>query len=152
MKTEKEFLLEYPWIHPTNIVTGEKIEFKENEKPWTELFTIPIGWKLSFVEGMLSEIDQLIKESNYQEKYRVYKARQISGRLIWEDNFSRAPGVRKEAHQKHDLLVKKYQDLSSKSCIFCGKEAHPREGMMTFPSCLQCESEKNKNLNHKKKK
>jgi len=148
MKTEKELLSLYPWLHPINVVTNQKIEFSQNDKLWTELFSLPVGWRIAFQDELVFELDNLLKESNIKD-YIVLSIKQSNGKLDWRDNF-KSHNVRKELKQKYDNLFVKYSQLSSKTCMFCGKNAIGN--ILIHPTCQECQVEKNQGHEKKKRK
>jgi hypothetical protein len=146
MKTDKELISLYPWLHPVNVVSNKKIEFSSNEQPWTELFSLPKGWRIAFQDQMVSELDVLIKEANIND-YVITIARQALGKLDWRDNF-KSRNIRKELKEKYNNLIKKYTDMSSLVCIFCGKDV-VKTSSSVYPTCGECQVERN---HHEKKK
>jgi hypothetical protein len=150
MKTEKELLSLYPWLHPVNVVTNQKIEFSPNDKLWTELFSLPIGWRIAFQEELVSELDAILKESHIKD-YIIFSIKQSSGKLEWKDNFKSSQNIKKELKQRYDALLNKYIQLGSQTCIFCGKKSIDNANSI-HPVCTECHLERNHGYEKKKKK
>ena len=111
------FIYNYPlqWIHcvPT----------------FTELDSMPDGWRKAFGIQMCKEIKQALKEINYLRKYRIMQIKEKYGSLRWYD-----AGNNIEIQN----IIDKYERISAKTCINCGKPAKYISRGWISPYCENC--------------
>lgn len=85
---------------------------------YTELNAMPDGWRKKFGLKMCDEIKEaLLSEKDGKEllkKYRIMQIKEKFGSLRWYDNFST---------KKVSEIIDKYEHISMKTCIVCGKPA-----------------------------
>ena len=120
MMTNEELLERYPFLRPRNRWTGELMnqDEKEDEELWTELDDMPTGWRIAFGEQMCEELLEILKEANYVEEYMIVQIKEKYAELRWYDN-----GVPEKVWDKYRDWLYKYEELSRRTCIRCGKPA-----------------------------
>ena len=127
----KELLQKYPWLTPYNIWTGELIEGYNYGYTWAD--DIPDGWRLAFGDQMIEELDQLLRKYNLRDEYRIVQIKEKFGGLRWYDD-----GFPQEGHEEYTDWICKYEDLSFKTCINCGKPAIGFTKGWITPLCKEC--------------
>ncbi|NLE03344.1 MAG: hypothetical protein GX638_00890 [Crenarchaeota archaeon] len=131
---EKKFIKEinnkYPFLKVLNF-EGEVIP----DATWFD--QIPDGWRIAFGKEIVEEISNILKKINYENDYTIVQIKEKFGRLRWYDN-----GVPTEIYDELQECIAKYEDLSYKTCIVCGK---PADGMSRGWICPYCESCAKKN-------
>jgi hypothetical protein len=99
---------------------------------YTELDAMPYGWRKAFGIQMCKDIkNALINELGYKGlfNYRISQIKEKFGSLRWYDN-----GGTKNIHN----IIDKYEDLSYKTCINCGKPATKISQGWISPYCDDC--------------
>lgn len=105
----------------------DKIFFIPN---YTELDAMPEGWRKAFGIQMCKEIkSELKKHKGALKKYRIIQIKEKFGGLRWYDVNST-----KEIWN----IINKYEDLSFKTCINCGKPAEYISCGWISPYCSNC--------------
>ena len=127
----KALLEKYPWLTPYNIWIKEPLEDYNYERTWAD--DIPKGWRLAFGDQMIEELDQLLKKYNLEDKYRIVQIKEKFGGLRWYDD-----GFSKEGYEEYRDWLCKYEDLSFKTCINCGKPAIGFTRGYILPLCRDC--------------
>lgn len=112
--TNKELCEKYPWLIPTNRWTGKIVEDFNYE--YTELDSMPEGWRRAFGEQMCEKLNQEILTWNKfdQETFRIIDIKEKWGFLHFYTNFGS-----KELYK----IIDKYAELSKRICIHCGQPA-----------------------------
>ena len=124
--------LMFPWLVPHNRWTDEEIE--DFDYSWTELDAMPDGWRKAFGEQMCFEIQSVLEETEDEEfEYRILQIKEKWGYLHWYDN-----GAPKDISNKLNTIIKKYEDLSKKTCIECGAPATKISTRWISPWCDEC--------------
>lgn len=124
----------YPWLIPHSRWTDEEI--KDYDFSYTELDAMPDGWRKAFGEQMCEEIQKLLEEADWVDKYRILQIKEKFGSLRWYD--SAVPDSIKE---RLDAIIKKYEDLSERTCFICGAPATKISTGWICPWCDECASE-----------
>ena len=127
----------YPWLIPHNRWTDEEVE--DFDFSWTEIDAMPDGWRKAFGEQMCEEIQNLLEEADYVYKYRILQIKEKFGSLRWYSG-----GVPDSIKKQYDAVIRKYEDLSGKTCFICGKPATKISMGWICPWCDGC-AEKHKN-------
>ena len=123
----KQLIEKYPFLLPRNRWT-DKVDENYNYE-YTELDAMPDGWRKAFGEQMCQEIkDELVKASAL-ERYRIMQIKEKYGTLRWYDNFNT---------QKGYDIIHKYEALSARTCIQCGKPATRITTGWIAPYCDEC--------------
>ena len=127
----KDLLEKYPWLTPYNVWTGEPLEDYDYE--YTLADDIPRGWRIAFGDQMIEELDQLLKKYNLEKEYRITQIKEKYGGLRWYDN-----GFPEEGYKEYTDWLHKYEDLSFRTCIRCGKPAIGLTKGWIMPLCKDC--------------
>ena len=127
----KNLLEKYPWLTPHNVWTGKIPKNFDYERTWAD--DIPDGWRLAFGDQMIEELDQLLKRYNIEKEYYLMQIKEKYGGLRWYDN-----GFPKEGYEEYKDWLYKYEELSFKTCINCGKPAIGYTKGWIFPLCKEC--------------
>ena len=128
----KALLEKYPWLTPYNVCTGKPLEDYNYEYTWAD--DIPEGWRLAFGDQMLEELDQLLRKYNFRDEYRIFQIKEKFGGLRWYDN----DDFPEEGYEEYRDWLCKYEDLSFKTCIDCGKPAIGFTKGWIVPLCREC--------------
>ena len=96
---------------------------------YTELNSMPIGWRKAFGIQMCKEIKQALKKHNYLYNYRIMQIKEKYGSLRWYD--AGAP-------EEIQTIINKYEDISYHTCISCGKPAKYLSTGWICPYCEKC--------------
>lgn len=82
---------------------------------YTELDAMDKGWRKAFGIQMCKEIKaELKKHPDLMKKYRIMQIKEKYGSLCWYDNYS--------TKEIFDIIMK-YEEISARTCIVCGKPA-----------------------------
>ena len=127
----KSLLNKYPWLTPYNVWTGKPLEDYNYESTWAD--DIPDGWRLAFGDQMIEELDQLLRKYNLEEDYHITQIKEKFGSLRWYDD-----GFAKEGVEEYMNWLYKYEDLSSRTCIYCGEPAIGFTQGWIIPLCKDC--------------
>ena len=98
---------------------------------YTELDDMPIGWRKAFGIQMCKEIKAELKKHKFLYKYRIVQIKEKFGYLHWYDG-----GTPKDS--KIYDIIRKYEDISYKTCIVCGKPATKMSTGWISPYCDDC--------------
>ena len=123
----KRLIEEYPFLMPHNRWTDEIPENFNYE--YTELDAMPDGWRKAFGEQMCKEIKNALEVVNILNKYRIMQIKEKYGGLRWYDNFNTPTG--------YDI-IHKYEKISKRTCIQCGKPATRITTGWIAPYCDEC--------------
>lgn len=126
----KALLRKYPWLTPYNIWTGEISEDYGYERTWAD--SIPRGWRLAFGDQMIEELSQLLRKYSVED-YQILQIKEKYGGLRWYDN-----GFPKVGFGEYNSWLYKYEELSFKTCINCGKPAIGYTKGWITPLCEEC--------------
>ena len=99
---------------------------------YTELDNMPIGWRNAFGLQMCQEIkDALLKVGGRKllKAYRIMDIKEKYGTLRWYDS-----GAPQEVYD----IIHKYEELSFRTCIECGKPAKYITQGWISPYCEDC--------------
>lgn len=142
-KRQRYHLLELFEIKKGKKFLAYKIMFLDwlNEKPfqwfhiiptYTELDMMPTGWRKAFGIQMCKEVKaQLLKDGGRKllRKYRITQIKEKYGTLRWYCTW----GSNSLYH-----ILDRYEDLSAKICIKCGKPAEVISTGWISPYCKNC--------------
>lgn len=130
----KKLLKQYPWLQPRNRFTDELIPNDDNH---TELDEMPEGWRIAFAEEMCKEIHEVLLKTNSVDSYRVLQVKEKYGSLCWYHTF---------APDELEPIIDKYEEISKKTCIVCGRPATKIHKNWIGPLCDECVKKALKNL------
>ena len=138
----KRFCDKFPFLIPSNRWSGKKInsgekgfwpgnpeEMPEWDYDYTELDSMPDGWRKAFGEQMCEEILEELKANNFVDDYRIVQIKEKYGGLRWYDD-----GFTKKGYE----IIRKYEDISERICIKCGKPATKISMGWICPWCDEC--------------
>lgn len=150
-KEENKRLCErYPFLIPWNRWSGMLITEAENGGFWpgdtesipeydyeyTELDEMPVGWRKAFGEKMCEEIRQVLIEDDDLERWRIVQLKEKYGALRLYDNGHKIGS-------RIDDVIGKYENISMRTCIRCGKPATKVTKGWVAPYCDNCVSDEN---------
>ena len=129
----KQLIEKYPFLMPYNVWTGKIDEDYDYEYTWLD--DMPDGWRKAFGEQMCQEIKDALLEEGEQilMDYRIDQIKEKYGYLCWYDSWTT---------KKVQDIICKYEDLSARTCISCGKPATKISRGWICPWCDDCASEK----------
>lgn len=127
---------EYPWL---NLDEDEAINYLdiEKDKIYTFIDCAPDGWT-KLCEDLCAEIKPLLERVGYENDYRLCQVKEKYGTLRWYDN-----GVPKEIWNEYDAIIRKYEELSARTCCICGAPATKISTGWICPFCDKCAEEIN---------
>ena len=141
----RELCERYPFLIPWNRWSGVLITEAENggfypgdpetkvEYDWefTELDSMPTGWRKAFGEQMCEEIRQALIEDDDLDRWRIVQLKEKYGSLRLYDNGYK-PGSRVPE------IIDKYSRMSERICVRCGKPATRITTGWICPYCDEC--------------
>ena len=94
-------------------------DLAEEKYKWLNgcFFELPEGWKQSFGLQMCEDLDQILREGNYENKYKALQIKEKFAELTWYGS-----EIPSSIAEKYEQWEKKYQDLSRETCQVCGKK------------------------------
>ena len=132
----KRLCKRYPFLRPRNrfddIIMWEHPKWDwRYARPyeWTELDAMPDGWRKAFGKQMCEEIRNALIEENYLYKYRIVQIKEKYGSLRWYDWAS---------SKKVQDIIDKYEEISARTCICCGRPATKISKGWISPFCDRC--------------
>ena len=126
----KELIEKYPFLMPYNVWTGEPINDYFYEYIWLD--DMPVGWRNAFGLQMCEEIKQALLEEGGEKllsEYRINQIKEKYGTLRWYDSWTT---------KKVQDIIHKYEALSARTCIQCGKPATRITTGWIAPYCDEC--------------
>lgn len=134
VEKNKQLCEKYPFLVIRNCFDDKIV--KGFDYTVTELDYMPKGWKKAFGKQMCEEIAQILKKSDYLDKYRILQIKEKYGMLCWY-----YAGVPSEIYDEHAECIAKYEKLSRHTCIECGAEATQYSTGWISPWCDNCAPE-----------
>lgn len=139
----KALVAEYPFLKPNGYfyyswdVNAGPEEYKYD---LTWLDDMPDGWRLAFGMDMMADLKFTLEQYRCMDKFVVEQVKEKYGSLRW---YSTLP-CEEVAH-----IINKYENLSYRICITCGKPAMYQSTGWICPYCKHC-AESLFNGNYKK--
>jgi len=99
---------------------------------------LPEGWRKAFCPQMWDELKEILEKHNYLDKFRFIQIKEKYGTLRIYCN-----GVPEEIYDEIEAWEAKYDRLSEKTCIHCGKPAKYMSIGWISPWCENCAKEIN---------
>lgn len=139
----RELCKRFPFLIPSNRFSAKRIteagdggywpgsplEVPEYDYEYTELDSMPDGWRKAFGEQMCQEIMDELVAHNLVDEYRILQIKEKYGALCWYDN----------GFTKHGFdIINKYKRLSERTCIRCGAPATRITMGWISPYCDNC--------------
>lgn len=126
VEENKRLIERYPFLQPRNVFTDK---IPENyDYSWTRADEVEDGWRELFLQ-MCEEIREPLIEANYLDKFRFSQIKEKYGTLRMY-NFGAPEKV-------HDIIYK-YENLSGRTCVHCGKPATKISQGYILPYCDDC--------------
>ena len=130
---------EYPFLIPSSRWSGNRItaldddDAPEYDYEYTELDDMPEGWRIAFGNDLLRDLKAELVKSDRLEDYRVVQIKEKYGGLRWYDNGC--------TDKWYSEILPKYERLSYRTCIHCGKPATVISKGWIMPFCDDCAKE-----------
>ena len=124
----KKLCKRYPFLAIRNWRTDEPIGYE-----FTYLDDMPDGWRKAFGTEMCEEIRQVLIKANYLNKYRVVQIKEKYGSLRWYDE-----GAPDSIYRELQNIINKYEEISERTCIWCGRPATKISLGWISPWCDNC--------------
>ena len=124
-------LMKYPWLR---IKENEAINYLdiEEDKIYTYIDCAPSGWA-KLCEDLCAELKPLLEKVDYVDKYKLCQVKEKFGGLRWYEY-----DVPAAIYDEYNALIRKYEDLSYKTCCVCGAPATKRSTGWISPFCDKC--------------
>ena len=103
---------------------------------YTELDAMESGWRKAFGIQMCKEIKKELKKHKFLYKYHIVQIKEKWGYLHWYDS-----GTPKDS--KIYDIIRKYEQISAKTCGVCGKPATKISKGWIYPYCDNCIGDQN---------
>ena len=103
---------------------------------YTELDAMEPGWRKAFGIQMCKELKQELKKHKFLYKYRIVQIKEKWGYLHWYDG-------RTQKDSKIYDIIRKYEQISAKTCGVCGKPATKISKGWIYPYCDDCVGDRN---------
>lgn len=102
----------------------------EGKKYWTssQYFDLPDGWRKCFGLKICKEIKKELKKTKNKE-YHVTQIKEKFGSLRWYSNHTT---------ESIEKIIEKYEKISARTCIYCGKETDYLTLGWIVPICMSC--------------
>ena len=135
----------YPFLLPWNRWSGKVITEAQDGGYWpgdpdavpeydyeyTELDSMPAGWRKAFGEEMCEEIRKALIEDDDLERWRIVQLKEKYGSLRIYDN-----GYKKGSRIPE--IISKYENISMRTCVCCGRPATKITLGWISPYCDRC--------------
>ena len=120
----------YPWLEPMDwyghrVSITEMVDSGEILTAWNDM---PLGWRKAFGWEMLRELAAVINEDKL-EQFTILQIKEKFGSLRFY-----ASGGNEKTHE----IIAKYEELSYKICVECGKPAKWISKGWICPYCDEC--------------
>lgn len=127
----KELVERYPFLMPHNRWTDKIPE--DYDYSYTELDTMPDGWRKAFGERMCEEIREELESTDDLHRYRITQIKEKYGTLRWYDFGC----TERMLHE----IIPKYEHLSARTCVRCRRPATKISTGWISPYCNACADE-----------
>ena len=132
----KDLVKRWPFlVSKIDYWTGKSIPEEELDYESTWWDEIPVGWAKAFGEQMCDELLEILNKADYVDEYQIVQIKEKFGGLRWYDN-----GVPDIVWDEYKDWLDKYEELSFKTCIFCGEPATQMTTGWILPVCDYCYS------------
>ena len=124
-------LMEYPWLA---INKSEAINYMdvEDDDIYTFIDCAPKGWA-KLCEDLCAELKPLLEKVGYVDGYKLCQVKEKYGGLRWYE-WDVPAAIDKE----YFALIRKYEELSYKTCCVCGAPATKMSRGWICPFCDKC--------------
>lgn len=94
---------------------------------------MPEGWKRAFGIDMCEDIRRVLVKANYLYTYRIVQLKEkYGGMRLYSD------GAPSSIYRELEDVIDKYEDLSYRTCIHCGRPATKISLGWISPFCDEC--------------
>lgn len=124
----KRLIKRYPFLAIRDWRTDKPIDYE-----FTYLDDIPSGWRKAFGIQMCEEIREILIKGNYLNNYRVAQVKEKFGALRWYDE-----GASDSIYRELQDIINKYEEISARTCIWCGRPATKISLGWISPWCDNC--------------
>lgn len=124
----KKLCQRFPFLIPRNRFTNNIVDGYAYH--YTELDSMPYGWRKAFGEQMCEEIREELLKYDALDKYRILQIKEKYGSLRWYDGGSTEKITRE--------IIPKYENMSTQICINCGEKAVYTNMDFGIPLCKEC--------------
>ena len=126
-QTEKiQLIKRYPFLLPQHNLSGTYSTGFES----TVLDDMPVGWRTAFGEDLCKEIMEELVRNNCVDSYQVLQIKEKYGELRWYSQ-----GGTERIHRE---IIPKYEKMSHRICIQCGRPATLVSKSWVAPWCNAC--------------
>lgn len=122
-----------------DMITDRRAEF--NAKMWEAAYLYD-GWHKAFVPQMMDELFDAL--GSYVEDFEVLQIKEKYSKLViywnWDDR-DYTDEERADLNELYEIIeniIKKYSDISDKTCVECGGKATYFSTGWTLPYCDSC--------------
>ena len=124
-------LMEYPWLAIDKEEAVNYFDIEDGDV-FTYIDCAPEGWA-KLCEDLCAEIKPLLERVGYEKKYSLCQVKEKYGGLRWYDN-----GIPVEILDEYRTIIRKYEELSSHTCVCCGAPATKISTGWICPFCYEC--------------
>lgn len=133
---KKWLIMEYPWLRMEEDEAINYLDIEE-DKIYTYIDCAPEGWA-KLCEDLCAELKPLLEKAGYADKYKLCQVKEKFGGLRWYE-WDIPDTIRDEYY----ALIRKYEDLSYKTCCVCGAPATKKSIGWISPFCDKCSEDIN---------
>ena len=128
IEENKKLIERYPFLLLRN-PWDDAVE-ADYDHSYTELDSMPEGWRKAFGNMMMEELREVLVEENFLDGFRILEIKEKWGELRLYTNYH---------NDKIERIIKKYTTLSRNICILCGKpDTHMTYSGWYSPVCEKC--------------
>lgn len=128
-KKNYELCIKYPILVPKNVWTGKEV--KDYDYEYTMLDHIEDGWRIAFGEEWAKEVQDAINKIPEDDIDKIYITQ-------LKEKFGQFRQYFSYYTDELAAVVHKYEELSKKTCIKCGKPATKIDTRWIAPYCDDC--------------
>ena len=132
-KYNKKLVKKYPFL----AWYGDPLYYGYSEHKVTYKYTwegeLPSGWREAFCPQMWDELKAILEKANYVNEFRFAQIKEKYGTLRLYHN-----GAPESIYDQIEAWESKYEELSEKTCIHCGKPAKYMSMGWISPWCEDC--------------
>ena len=139
IEENKKLIERYPFLLPRD---GWNDTVREDyDYSYTELDSMPEGWRKAFGNMMMEELREVLVEENFLDGFRILEIKEKWGELRLYTNYH---------NDKIERIIKKYSTLSKNICIHCGRpDTRMTGGGWYSPICEECHEKQQQELKEK---
>lgn len=135
IEKNKSLCEKYPFLlsplyrsEPSPLYGTNSVDPSEKYK-FTYFDDIPKGWRIAFGEQLCQELKEILERNGDLENYHILQIKEKYGTLRWYANIE-TPEI--------SAILDKYENMSAKTCIRCGKPATKITTGWISPYCDDC--------------